>query len=126
MTIHNLVPPVGFPADRRTVGSLIDSFALDTAYVGSCAQTIADLSQLPVKLQREAQSANRKGAWRAWQEGERRWFVKGRLALRMTRRLNRPVIHLVFCDTDGRPAASGLYCRASTRQWRLVRLLSAA
>jgi hypothetical protein len=109
-------------AQPTTVDALIDEFVRQHRYLPEEAVAVADSDELPLRLQTLVRSVPLDGAWRAWADGFRVWFVIARCVSDPRAAIRETVVEMSFCDQDGVCAATAAWLRLPNGAWRLHRL----
>jgi hypothetical protein len=100
------------------VDCLLDSFIVSKRYVPDTAHRVEFCDELPLQLQLHARQV-RHGAWRAWTDGLRIWFVVARLIPEASRDLNWHALHVSFIDMDGRLVSRAVWAQSGDGRWVL-------
>lgn len=86
---------------RIDLGALLEAFVQSRHYVPPGARHIRAQEELPPALRSHVREIDR-GVWRAWDDGEHIWFVKGKSVAWESA----AALQMIFCDVDGRVASS--------------------
>jgi|KBSSwiStaDraftv2_1062776.scaffolds.fasta_scaffold01519_18 hypothetical protein len=100
------------------VDCLLDSLIVSKHYVPDTAHRVEFCDELPLQLQLHARHV-RHGAWRAWTDGLRIWFVVARLIPEASRDLNWHALQVSFIDMDGRLASCAVWVQSGDGRWIL-------
>lgn len=102
------------------IESLVQSFVVCTQYVSADAERIFETSELPLALDRIANSVQREWqAWLAWTDRRRIWFVIAEMDKTPNRDCPDESIKLFFFDDDGRIVSSGTWIFHPNGRWHL-------
>lgn len=93
------------------VGALLEAFVRSRHYVPAGSRRIRSQEDLPLSLQHHIDST----VWRAWEDGNRIWFVKAK-AVSYDRATG---LNVMFFDMDGRLVGSGSWTWHPARGWVL-------
>jgi phage tail sheath protein FI len=105
---------------RSQIEFCIDAFVEETGYITAAARSVRDPGELSPQLERIAQAMAATAGWRAWVDGDRGWFVQGRLANSSVDSVVCPTVNLIFRDHDALPVAAGTWCRSAPARWDLL------
>jgi hypothetical protein len=91
-------------SQRIDLGALLEAFVQSRHYVPVGARHIRAQEELPPALRCHVKGIDG-GVWRAWDDGGRIWFVKGRPVSWETT----AALQMMFFDVDGRVTSSRIW-----------------